>query len=241
MTARSAIWKATPWLTPIGRPNGLAGPWRRRWPRARLRQPDGERGDRDPAVVEGLQELLEARAALAGRAGGRPGRGSPRRTGRGCRRRASRACRRRADGEPGRAGRDHDRADLGRAVLVGPVRAVTVTTEVMSVPELVMKAFAPLTTHSSPSAARGRAGGTASEPASGSVSPRPRARARRRGRAASAPSAPRCRRSGSGWCRAPGVRRQGDRHRLVDPRQLLDRDRERESARRRTPRASPCR
>jgi hypothetical protein len=36
-----------------------------------------------------------------------------------------------------------------------PVRAVTVTTEVRSLPELVMNALAPLTTHSSPSRTAG--------------------------------------------------------------------------------------
>ena len=56
-----------------------------------------------------------------------------------------------------------------------PVRAVTVTSEVMSVPEFVMKAFAPLTTHSalaSSSTAVVRVP-PASLPASGSVSPKP--------------------------------------------------------------------
>ena len=42
---------------------------------ARLRAADGERADGDPAVVEGLEELLEA-LAPARRAGGRPARGS---------------------------------------------------------------------------------------------------------------------------------------------------------------------
>ena len=55
------------------------------------------------------------------------------------------------------------------------VRAVTVTMDVMSVPELVMKAFSPLITHSpaaSSSTARVRVP-PASLPASGSVRPKP--------------------------------------------------------------------
>ncbi len=54
-----------------------------------------------------------------------------------------------------------------------PVRAVTVTTDVMSVPELVMNALAPLTTHSSPSRTARVRVAPASEPASGSVRPKP--------------------------------------------------------------------
>ena len=54
-----------------------------------------------------------------------------------------------------------------------PVLAVTVTSEVMSVPELVMNAFAPLIVQwSSSSTARVRLA-PASEPASGSVRPKP--------------------------------------------------------------------
>ena len=77
MTARSAIWKDTPWLAPIGRPNAMPGPGvvGRGSSRHAWAQPDGERADRDPAVVEGLEELREAVAPLA-RAGGRPARGS---------------------------------------------------------------------------------------------------------------------------------------------------------------------
>ena len=67
----------------------------------------------------------------------------------------------RLDGEARCAGRDHDRAEIcGEPSSLVPVRAVTVTTEVMSVPELVMNALAPLTTHSSPSRTRLGAGGT---------------------------------------------------------------------------------
>ena len=54
-----------------------------------------------------------------------------------------------------------------------PVRAVTVTQEVISEPELVMNCFAPLTTHSpSASTALVRVA-PASEPAPGSVRPKP--------------------------------------------------------------------
>ena len=53
----------------------------------------------------------------------------------------------------------------------GPVLAVTVTSEVISVPELVMKALVPLITHSSPSSTALVRVPPASDPASGSVSP----------------------------------------------------------------------
>jgi hypothetical protein len=52
-----------------------------------------------------------------------------------------------------------------------PVIAVTVTNEVMSVPELVMNAFEPLITHSSPSSRAVVRVAPASEPPPGSVSP----------------------------------------------------------------------
>ena len=54
-----------------------------------------------------------------------------------------------------------------------PVTAVTVTNEVMSVPELVMNAFEPLITHWSPSSRAVVRPAAASEPAPGSVSPNP--------------------------------------------------------------------
>jgi len=54
-----------------------------------------------------------------------------------------------------------------------PVRAVTVTTEVISVPELVMNALAPLRIHWSPSRTARVRGAPASEPAPGSVRPKP--------------------------------------------------------------------
>ena len=59
------------------------------------------------------------------------------------------------------------------SVALDPSRAVTVTHEVMSEPELVMNCLAPLTTHSpSRSSARVRVA-PASEPAPGSVRPNP--------------------------------------------------------------------
>ena len=62
---------------------------------------------------------------------------------------------------------------LPSAVVVVPVTAVTVTSLVMSVPELVMNSLLPLTTQlPSLSSARVRVP-PASEPASGSVSPKP--------------------------------------------------------------------
>lgn len=54
-----------------------------------------------------------------------------------------------------------------------PVTAVTVTSEVMSVPELVMNCLVPLITHSSPSRRAVVLVPLASEPAPGSVSPNP--------------------------------------------------------------------
>ncbi len=54
-----------------------------------------------------------------------------------------------------------------------PVRAVTVTTEVMSVPLLVMKAFAPSSTQPSSSRFARVRGVAVSDPAPGSVSPKP--------------------------------------------------------------------
>ncbi len=61
----------------------------------------------------------------------------------------------------------------GRPLSSVPVRAVTVTTEVMSVPEFVMNAFAPSTTHSPPSSTALVRVAPASDPASGSVRPKP--------------------------------------------------------------------
>ena len=61
----------------------------------------------------------------------------------------------------------------GRPSSPVPVRAVTVTTEVMSVPELVMNAFAPSTTHCAVSSTALVRVAPASLPASGSVRPKP--------------------------------------------------------------------
>ena len=54
-----------------------------------------------------------------------------------------------------------------------PVTAVTVTSEVMSVPELVMNCLLPLITHSSPSRLAVVLVAPASDPAPGSVRPKP--------------------------------------------------------------------
>ena len=54
-----------------------------------------------------------------------------------------------------------------------PVRAVTVTTLVISEPELVMNCLAPLTTHSPPTSSALVRVAPASEPAPGSVRPKP--------------------------------------------------------------------
>ena len=110
-----------------------------------------------------------------------------------------------------------------------PVTAVIVTSDVSSLPELVMKAFSPSITHSpvaASSTARVRVP-PASLPASGSVSPKPpRARpATRSGQPALAL-----------LLGAEAVDRvgpeadtglEGDGHRLVDPGQLLDGDAQR--------------
>ena len=61
----------------------------------------------------------------------------------------------------------------GRPSSRWPVRAVTVTSEVMSEPELVMNCFAPLTTHSPLSSSALVRVAPASEPAPGSVRPKP--------------------------------------------------------------------
>ena len=109
-----------------------------------------------------------------------------------------------------------------------PVRAVIVTHAVMSVPAFVMNIFAPSITHSPPSSFAVVRVAPASEPALGSV--RPKA-------ASFLPDA----RSGSHCAllllvsevvdrQRPErvVRRDGDRDRRIDARQLLDRDRVRE-------------
>ena len=64
----------------------------------------------------------------------------------------------------------------GRPSALSPVRAVTVTTEVMLEPELVMNCFAPSITHSPSSSTARVLVAPASEPDSGSVSPNPASR-----------------------------------------------------------------
>ena len=61
----------------------------------------------------------------------------------------------------------------GLPASVVPVRAVTVTHEVIEVPELVMNALAPLITHWPSTSSALVLVAPASEPASGSVSPKP--------------------------------------------------------------------
>ena len=84
---------------------------------AGLGQPDGQGADRDPPVIEGLEELAVAGALLAEQAVSRHtavveeqamGVGDV----------PAELVVRRLDSEPGGAGRDQDRADLGRAVRV---------------------------------------------------------------------------------------------------------------------------
>ena len=70
MTARSATWKATPWLAPIGRPKAWRScAYRVQCSRQAWMQPDRERGDRDAALVEDLEELREPAAPLAEQVG----------------------------------------------------------------------------------------------------------------------------------------------------------------------------
>ena len=61
----------------------------------------------------------------------------------------------------------------GRPSSRSPVRAVTVTSEVIDEPELVMNCLAPLTTHSPSSSTALVFVAPASEPAPGSVRPKP--------------------------------------------------------------------
>ena len=71
----------------------------------------------------------------------------------------------------------------GRPPSARPVTAVTVTSPVMSVPELVMNALVPLITHSPPSSRAVVRVAPASEPPPGSVRPKaPEDRSRRTGR-----------------------------------------------------------
>src|SRR5665811_2411626 len=61
----------------------------------------------------------------------------------------------------------------GRPPSLSPVRAVTVTSEVISLLEFVMNCFEPLTTQSPPSSTARVFVAPASDPAPGSVSPKP--------------------------------------------------------------------
>ena len=116
----------------------------------------------------------------------------------------------------------------GRPSARSPVRHSTVTSRVMSVPELVMNALVPLMTHSSPSRTARVRGLPASEPPPGSVSPN----------AASA-SPLHSRGSHSRFCSSLPNRKTGiepsptaglerDRDAAVGPGQLLDRQAQRE-------------
>ncbi len=104
-----------------------------------------------------------------------------------------------------------------------PVRAVTVTSEVMSEPELVMNCFAPLTTHwPSTSSARVLVA-PASEPAPGSVRPKPASvwpATRSGSQACFCSSVPKVR---IGLMPRPTAGLEGDAHGLVDAADLLDR------------------
>ena len=115
---------------------------------AALGQPGGQRGDRDPALVEGLQELGEAAAPLAEQVGRRHPdvvegqlvgvRGAPADLGVAG-----------LDGEARRArtAPGSSRSPCGRRSRRSPRRPRR--RAVMSVPELVMNALLPLMTHSS--------------------------------------------------------------------------------------------
>ena len=113
----------------------------------------------------------------------------------------------------------------GRPSSPVPVRAVTVTTEVMSVPELVMNAFEPSTTHcaAASSTALVRVA-PASLPASGSVRPKP-ASARPGDEVGQEALLLGLAAVGEDRVDAQAhAGREGDADRLVDPAELLDRD-----------------
>ena len=152
-TLMSAQRKATAWLDPIGRPNvvPLAGVSDRVVDTA-SEHPDAERGDGDPPVVEDLEELGDPAPALAEqmvlghsalderqsvRVGSVPAHLAVRRL--------------------------HLQPVVPAGTRIveispGPVSAVTVTTDVIGVPELVMNAFAPSITHSPLDVVRARPG-----------------------------------------------------------------------------------
>ena len=118
-------------------------------------------------------------------------------------------------------------AGTTNAEMPSSVRAVTVTIEVMSVPQLVMKAFEPLSTHWSPSS-------TARCPGCAGVGPTvgfgeaERAERSPRDEVGQPPVALLVGAEAEDRVRSePDTRRQGDPHRLVDTAELLDGDAQR--------------
>ena len=151
------------------------------------------------------------------------------------------------DREAGGAGRHDDRGDLRAAVGASrPVTAVTVTRPVMSVPELVMKHLVPLITHSPVASSSARRGAGAARVGAAVRLGQPEraehlARAQPRQPLAllllGAEPVDRHRAERD-------ARLQGDRHRGVDPGQLLQREARARSSRRpcrRTPRGTAAR
>ena len=134
---------------------------------ARLRQPDRERGDRDPTVVEDAQKRLEAFAARPSNCSS--GTRQPSKTS-SC---VSEACQPifRYAGITVNPGVPASTTTF--EISFGPVRAVIVTHFVIGVPELVMKVFWPSITHSPAASSRVARVLVAptSEPASASVRP----------------------------------------------------------------------
>ena len=109
-----------------------------------------------------------------------------------------------------------------------PVTAVTVTKRVMAVPELVMNCFEPLITHSPPSRRAVVRVAPASDPASGSVSPKP-ASARPASRSGSSSLLLLLGAEAEDRHRAEAhAGLEGDRERLVDAPERLDREAQRE-------------
>ena len=176
---------------------------------AALRQPDAEGGDGDAALVQDREELRVAPAALAEQVlGGDPAVGEGELTGVGGVPAHLGVLLRRGEAPAYRHGTMIVEISL-RPPCSSPVTAVTVTSEVMSVPELVMNDFVPLMTHSPPSTGARRAGRAGVGAAAG-LGQAERRRAPRRSTAAgaTAASAPRCRtgRSASRRGRPPASR-----------------------------------
>ena len=167
-----------------------------------LREPDAHRGDRDPAAVEDLEELLEALAARAEQVSLGHGAVAERELAR-------------VGGLP--AELLHRRRDLVAGVPFGttmfeisssPVRAVIVTHPVMSVPAFVMNIFEPFDDPAAVPQLGGRQRRCRRRSRRRARSARTRrACARRRGRAATRASAPRSRRGRSASSRARCARR----------------------------------